>query len=177
MSKRRSFIAYFSLAGLTSFLSIILAVLNPNKAATQKITDEDTSDLNNKGDRKTPAQKKTEDFKVVGSTSDLDKNGYLQTKEVAVIRSPNNSDLLLAVNPKCTHNGCPVKWSAKDSKYECPCHGASFDDYGNVLNGPATKPLTAYKAKIVGDRVLVKISAPPPKSDRNNPTGRGGNRN
>ncbi len=136
---------------------MILAICDPRKATAQ-------DDVPSKGDKdraKPIAQKKSEGFTVVGSVSDLDKNGYLQTKGVAVLRSPGNSDKLIAVNPKCTHQGCDVKWAAADKKYACPCHGASFDANGEVLNGPATKPLTAYSAKIVGTQVLVAISAPP----------------
>jgi cytochrome b6-f complex iron-sulfur subunit len=150
-------------------LPIVLAAYDPDKsdAASRIDVNDRTIDSNDvpiTGDKdraKPIAQKKSEGFSVVGSVSDLDKNGYLQAKGVAVLRSPSNPNKLIAVNPKCTHQGCDVKWAAADKKYACPCHGASFDANGEVLNGPATKPLTAYSAKIVGDRVLVAISAPP----------------
>jgi cytochrome b6-f complex iron-sulfur subunit len=157
MLKRRSFLAYFSIGWLTSCFPMILASCAPRQATAQ----DDVSSNSDKDRAKPIAQKKPEGFTVVGSVGDLDKNGYLQTKEVAVLRSPGNPDKLIAVNPKCTHQGCDVKWAAADKKYACPCHGASFDANGEVLNGPATKPLTAYSAKIVGTQVLVAISAPP----------------
>jgi cytochrome b6-f complex iron-sulfur subunit len=146
MLKRRSFLAYFSIGWLTSCFPMILAICDPRKAIAQ-------ADIPSTGDKdraKPVAQKKSEGFTVVGSVSDLDKNGYLQTKEVAVLRSPGNPDKLIAVNPKCTHQGCA----------------------GEVLNGPATKPLTAYSAKIVGTQVLVAISAPS-ATPNPTPSGRG----
>jgi cytochrome b6-f complex iron-sulfur subunit len=168
MLKRRSFLAYFSIGWLTSCFPMILAICDPRKAIAQ-----DTAPSTDDKDRAKPiAQKKPEGFTVVGSVSDLDKNGYLQTKGVAVLRSPGNPDKLIAVNPKCTHQGCDVKWAAADKKYACPCHGASFDANGEVLNGPATKPLTAYAAKIVGTQVLVAISAPS-ATPNPTPSGRG----
>ena len=174
MFKRRSFLTYFSLASISSIFPIILTIFKPNQVSAEIVKDDisgfQSKDINKAG------QKKLTGFTVVGSVSDLDKNGYLQTKEVALVRNPTNPKQLIAVNPKCTHQGCDVKWAAGEKKYACPCHGASFDANGEVLNGPATKPLTAYQAKIVGTQVFAKISAPPNKSTQSSPSGRGGNK-
>jgi cytochrome b6-f complex iron-sulfur subunit len=175
MFKRRSFLAYFSIASLASIFPAILTIFNLPKV-TAKITDDDVLGIDDKDNPKATAQKKPEGFTVIGSVSDLDLNGYLQTKEVALVRNPTNPKQLIAVNPKCTHQGCDVKWAAGEKKYACPCHGSNFDANGGVLNGPATKPLTAYQAKIVGTQVLAKISAPPTKSTQSSPSGRGENK-
>ncbi|AFY92746.1 ubiquinol-cytochrome c reductase iron-sulfur subunit [Chamaesiphon minutus] len=164
MFKRRSFLGYLSIASIASIFPAILTILNSQKA-TAKITNHDVLGIDDKDNPKAAARKKPEGFTVIGSVGDLDKNGYLQTKEVAIVRNPTNPKQLIAVNPKCTHQGCDVKWAAGEKKYACPCHGANFDANGGVLNGPATKPLTAYQAKIVGSQVLVKISAPSTKSN------------
>lgn len=175
MFKRRSFLAYFSIASLASIFPAILTIFNLPKV-TAKITDDDVLGIDDKDNPKATAPKKPEGFTVIGSVSDLDLNGYLQTKEVALVRNPTNPKQLIAVNPKCTHQGCDVKWAAGEKKYACPCHGSNFDANGGVLNGPATKPLTAYQAKIVGTQVLAKISAPPTKSTQSSPSGRGENK-
>jgi cytochrome b6-f complex iron-sulfur subunit len=174
MFKRRSFLTYFSVASILSVFPAIITIFKPRQA-TANIAEDETLDLD-KDISKTAAQKKLAGFTVIGSVSDLDKNGYLQTKEVALVRNPTNLEQLIAVNPKCTHQGCDVKWAAAENKYACPCHGASFDADGTVLNGPATKPLAAYSAKIVGTQVLAKISAPPSKSTQSSPSGRGLNK-
>lgn len=169
MLKRRSFFAYFSIGWLTSCFPMVLAACDPRPAIAR-------DDISITGDRDIPkpvTQTKPGVFTVVGSVSDLDKNGYLQTKAVAVLRNPYNSQKLIAVNPKCTHQGCDVKWVAEEKKYACPCHGSNFDANGEVLNGPATKPLAAYPAKIVGSQVLVEILAPPVKPIQHIPSGRG----
>jgi cytochrome b6-f complex iron-sulfur subunit len=177
MLKRRSFLTYFSIGWLTSCFPVILAAYDPDQSIAQTIADDDTPSLKNKDSTKPDANKMSEGFTLVGSVADLDKNGYLQTKEVAVLRNPDRPQELIAVNPKCTHQGCDVKWIAGEKRYECPCHSSHFRANGEVLNGPATKPLSSYSAKIIDTQVLVKIMTKPPVDSRKIiiPFGRGRN--
>jgi cytochrome b6-f complex iron-sulfur subunit len=46
---------------------------------------------------------------------------------------------LIAVDLTCTHLGCTVK--ATPHGFSCPCHGSRFDSRGEVLAGPAVRPL------------------------------------
>jgi len=48
---------------------------------------------------------------------------------------------LHAVSPTCTHLGCEVRFNPAERSWDCPCHGSRFDVDGNVLEGPAVKPL------------------------------------
>lgn len=182
MIKRRSFLTYFSIGWLASCFPMVLAICTPTKSSASGIIGIDKRVINNaqplaigeKDATKPASQRISKGFTVIGSVSDLDKNGYLQTKEVAVIRNPYNPQKLIAVNPKCTDQGCDVKWMAGEKRYTCPCHSSNFEAKGEVINGSATKPLAAYPAKIVGDRVLVEVLPPPPVNpSQNTPPGRG----
>lgn len=152
MMKRRSFLSYFSIGWLATCFPVVLAACAPGKSTTEANANTDDKQVTK------PVAKKTADgFTLMGSVAQLEKAGYLQTKEVAVSRDPKNPKQLIAVNPKCTHQGCDVQWVAAQKKYECPCHEANFAADGKVLSGPATESLATYPAKIVGTQVLVKI--------------------
>ncbi len=49
-----------------------------------------------------------------------------------------------AISATCTHLGCTVQWRGEEKEFDCPCHGSRFDADGNVLGGPAPRPLPWY---------------------------------
>ena len=51
-----------------------------------------------------------------------------------------------ALSLTCTHLGCTTKQDG--SGLICPCHGSRFEEGGEVLRGPAEKPLTALRIEI-----------------------------
>ncbi|MFO7285860.1 MAG: FAD-dependent oxidoreductase [Gammaproteobacteria bacterium] len=42
---------------------------------------------------------------------------------------------------RCTHMGCRLRWNIAESSFDCHCHGSRFDVRGEILNGPAVRPL------------------------------------
>ena len=47
------------------------------------------------------------------------------------------------VSPVCPHLGGIVNWNDADESWECPLHGSRFAPDGKLLEGPATRDLTA----------------------------------
>ena len=60
-------------------------------------------------------------------------------KRLAAYRDPDGT--VHALNPRCTHMGCTVGWNATERTWDCPCHGSRFGVDGEVVQGPAAKPL------------------------------------
>jgi len=59
--------------------------------------------------------------------------------KVAVYR--DEKGVVHALSARCTHMGCTVKWNPSQKTWDCPCHGSRYSPSGQVVNGPAAKPL------------------------------------
>jgi len=84
------------------------------------------------------------------------KDGYLESQsEKAVWAVKRSGGQVNVFSPMCTHLGCGYRWDGEEKKFKCPCHGSVFDIDGQVLAGPAPRPLDRLPSKIENGRLLV----------------------
>jgi menaquinol-cytochrome c reductase iron-sulfur subunit len=57
-------------------------------------------------------------------------------------------DRFTVFDARCTHLGCPLSWSSTDREFLCACHGAVYDQGGEVTDGPPPRPLDRYETKV-----------------------------
>jgi cytochrome b6-f complex iron-sulfur subunit len=74
---------------------------------------------------------------------------------------------------KCPHLGCTVPWAPNDpampgppdggdqgfasqGRFKCPCHGSIYNRYGQIIQGPAPRPMDAFPVIIDGGKIRVQ---------------------
>ncbi len=75
-------------------------------------------------------------------------NGWERTASTHsgfVIRRSEDPNDLLILNSRCTHLACTVRWKEDDRTFICPCHDATFDEQGQVVDGPPPRPLDRFE--------------------------------
>lgn len=91
----------------------------------------------------------------LGSAEDVPKGGAKLYNDQNVVVSRAEDGTYKAFSTVCTHAGCPIRM-LKGTELTCNCHGSKFDaTTGEVLQEPATVPLTELKAKTKGGKLIV----------------------
>ncbi|MET0853516.1 MAG: Rieske (2Fe-2S) protein [Microterricola sp.] len=69
-----------------------------------------------------------------------------------LIAQPTAGDVV-AFSAICSHQQCIV--APAQTEFHCPCHGSRYDAAtGDVLEGPALKPLTPVPVSVDGDSIV-----------------------
>lgn len=98
-------------------------------------------------------------FVEVAKKSEIPENGAIgvevQGKRLALV---NISGHIYALDDDCPHEGGPLsEGQIVDEEIECPWHSSHFNvKTGRVTMDPATKDLTTYRVRLVGDAVEVE---------------------
>ena len=97
----------------------------------------------------------------------------IQSGKCYVSRVPEG---ILALWWKCPHLGCTVPWKPDDptmdtiagkGRFNCPCHGSLYDRYGNIIAGPAPRPMFLFKTTIpVMTAPIIRYSSRVPRPSR-----------
>ena len=69
-----------------------------------------------------------------------------------VLKKPGGE--VVAFAPQCTHLGCAYHWAPDKQQFLCPCHASAFSADGQVLSGPAPRPLDRYKVEVRDNQQL-----------------------
>lgn len=73
----------------------------------------------------------------------------------------------------CPHLGCTVPWKPDEpamggppgqgdlafthsGRFHCPCHGSIYNRYGQIIQGPAPRPMDLFPLKITGGKLEVQ---------------------
>ncbi|NOU61323.1 ubiquinol-cytochrome c reductase iron-sulfur subunit [Marinifilum caeruleilacunae] len=71
----------------------------------------------------------------------------------------------LALSVKCTHLGCIINTNSKSGGFNCPCHASQFNQFGEVLSAPATRPLDIFPITIENGEIWVDTKKPVKRSN------------
>lgn len=66
-----------------------------------------------------------------------------------------DDDTFIALDTRCTHQGCEVK--PQGDFLVCPCHGSEFSKTGKVVNPPADEDLKRYVVRTDDTMVYVHL--------------------
>jgi len=81
---------------------------------------------------------------------------FNKEQKAYVVGCPNGVYALSAV---CTHLGCITRFLSDQGAIACPCHGSRFDLEGNVVEGPAPRPLPWLEVGLDNSGLLVVDTA------------------
>jgi menaquinol-cytochrome c reductase iron-sulfur subunit len=78
----------------------------------------------------------------------------LKEKVIAwVVRTDDKN--VVAYTPQCTHLGCAYHWEEERDRFVCPCHESLFTISGEVVAGPAPRPLDRYAVRVEDSKLLI----------------------
>jgi cytochrome b6-f complex iron-sulfur subunit len=86
------------------------------------------------------------------AAADIPAGGALVFQEARLALLRDNRGIY-ALSLVCTHLGCTLNVGGE--QLSCPCHGSRFDRSGNVLQGPADRPLKRLRVEEQGTTVEV----------------------
>lgn len=66
----------------------------------------------------------------------------------------------LALWQRCPHLGCVVPWKEAIDMFLCPCHSSLFNPQGEVVDGPAPRPLDLFPIKFLDGKLVVDTNNP-----------------
>ena len=101
---------------------------------------------------------------TIGTLGTLQPNSVIYDADHRVLVFRDIQGYFYALSTVCTHLGCNVDWKPSgvpghpDGVIACPCHGSVFSKTGDVINGPAPRPLERFKMYLEEGRLIVDMN-------------------
>jgi cytochrome b6-f complex iron-sulfur subunit len=73
---------------------------------------------------------------------------------------------IYALSQKCPHLGCRVPFCDSSGRFECPCHGSTYDLGGEWILGPAPRGMDRFALNLIGGNLIAdtsKVITGPPR--------------
>ena len=89
-------------------------------------------------------------------------HGYraIETANGQVFVTRETGDVV-ALDGRCTHMGCPVRWDQGTSEFHCPCHNGRFNGEGIPIDGPPKRALARLPVVEADGMMLIGGGAVP----------------
>ncbi len=94
----------------------------------------------------------------LNKTTGLNTSGgwvLIVSAQMLVVNTGNGFSALTSV---CTHSGCDRNWTFTNNQFECTCHSSRFTTSGEVVNGPANRPLRSFSNSLSGNMLTINRS-------------------
>jgi Rieske Fe-S protein len=77
----------------------------------------------------------------IGSQLERGEGGVIERHGEQLAAFKDAEGELHLMSARCPHLGCLVEWNPGEIAFDCPCHGSRFSPTGDVIAGPAMRPL------------------------------------
>ncbi|MFN3467802.1 MAG: ubiquinol-cytochrome c reductase iron-sulfur subunit, partial [Candidatus Brocadiales bacterium] len=77
---------------------------------------------------------------------------WMAEQRVWLVRTQEGLYAFLGI---CRHLGCTPRWVPEEKLFKCPCHGSNYNLAGDVVGGPAPKPLWRVAVGLSPDGQIV----------------------
>lgn len=149
-TKRRSFLTWVT-AGAAAFIGLMVGIpmagytiLPALKRREEKWAEAGPVDV--------LPPKEPKELDVLVTVSD----GWQQTTAKRSVWALKTEEGQVRVySPICPHLGCGYRWESSQRRFHCPCHNSNFSIDGDVLGGPAPRPLDPLPVKVENGKIFV----------------------
>lgn len=93
---------------------------------------------------------------VLFAEGEIPEEGWREVRtEGALFFLGRREGQVVALDGRCSHMGCPVRWEAQAKEFQCPCHAGRYDAGGAPIAGPPKRRLGSLPVVREGERIAV----------------------